>query len=266
MMFNKILTILAVIAVRCLHCVLEANTEPESWPFEIEVQHRPGTYWWCPGSAWDKEDIDWNLRKLKEGGISTVHIIPIYGAKGYEDHYIIYLSDEWVEKLQYILKKADSMGMQVDMTTGTGWCFGGPDLTKDHWAIKASMDRKTGKLKFESGRMVKRSAPGGEGHMLNPYSPGAVMSYLKRFDDALAECELLPRAQYHDSFEYGANWCPEMLDEFKKRRGYELRAHLKTLFGKDENADRASRIKYDYRLTVAELHREYIQTWAPASL
>ncbi len=30
--------------------------------------------------------------------------------------------------LQYILVKADALGMQIDMTTGTGWCFGGPDV------------------------------------------------------------------------------------------------------------------------------------------
>jgi len=34
------------------------------------------------------------------------------------------------------------------------------------------------------------------------------------------------------------------------------------LFGEEADAEKAGRIKYDYRLTVAELHQEFIQKWA----
>jgi len=244
----------------CDHYV-EVDSPSGNWPIKITVQHRPGTYWWCPGSAWDKENIDWNLQQLKAAGIGTVHIVPIYGAKGYEDRYLPFLSDKWLEMYQYILKKADSLGLQVDMTTGTGWCFGGPDLEKKQWDAKASLDKKTGKLKMNYDRMVKRAAPGGAGHMLNPFSPSAITFYLKRFDPVLKDGPLRPRAQYHDSFEYHANWSEELPKEFKKRRGYDIKDHLQTLFGSDENQDRTCRIKYDYRLTAAELHQEYIQIW-----
>jgi hypothetical protein len=254
--------ILCLLALCCLNHIARANTESNSWPFEILARHRPGTYWWCPGSAWDKENIDWNLENLKAGGIGTAHIVPIYSAKGYEDREITYLSEKWNDSLKYILNKADSLGMQIDMTTGTGWCFGGPDLPKDHWDTSASLDEKTGELTFWSSRMVKRPAPGGAGHMLNPYSAAAIRSYTKRFDKALKGCTLLPRAQYHDSFEYLGNWCVEMPDEFRKRRGYDLNSHLRTLFGNSDANDKTRRIKYDYRLTVAELHLEFIQIWA----
>jgi len=259
---NPSKAILGLIVLCCLNLVAQANTESDSWPFEIAVVHRPGTYWWCPGSAWDKESIDWNLENLKAGGIGTAHIVPIYGAKGYEDRSITYLSDKWIDSLRYILKKADSLGMQIDMTTGTGWCFGGPDLPERYWDTRASLDEKTGKLMFWSSRMVKRPAPGGAGHMLNPYSPGAIKSYIERFEKALKGCELPPRAQYHDSFEYLGNWCSEMPDEFKKRRGYDLNSHLRTLFNNSNESDTTRRIKYDYRLTAAELHLEFIESWA----
>ncbi|MBN2377122.1 MAG: hypothetical protein JXD22_12015 [Sedimentisphaerales bacterium] len=243
-------------------CGVRAQADKGSWPFEITVLHRPGVYWWCPGSAWDAESIDWNLENLKAGGIGTAHIIPIYGAKGCEERYITYLSEKWIESLQYILKKAESLGMQIDMTTGTGWCFGGPDLAQEHKDTIARMDEKTGKLSFSARRMVKRAAPGGSGNMLNPFSQGAITAYLERFDKALEGLEHLPRAQYHDSFEYMGNWCSEMPVEFAKRRGYDLNDHLQSLFGKDEDKDRSSRVKYDYRLTAAELHREFIETWS----
>jgi len=258
---NSCAMILGLITMCCV-CVGNVDSATDNWPLEITVQHHPGTYWWAPGSAWDKESIDWNLENLKEGGIYTVHIVPIYGAKGYEDRYIPFLSDKWVDSLQYILQKADSLGMQVDMTTGTGWCFGGPDLDKNHVDMQASLDENTGDLNIATNRMVKRAAPGGAGHMLNPFSHAAIAAYLERFDKALDGCNVMPRAQYHDSFEYNANWCAEMPDEFLKRRGYDLTPHIKTLFGKDETIENTARIKYDYRLTAAELHQEFIQYWA----
>lgn len=260
-MRNSSAAFLCVLTMCFSHPLAQAVTQSGNWPFEIGVEHRPGTYWWCPGSAWDRESIDWNLENIKAGGIGTAHIIPIYGAKGYEDRYIAYLSGKWIDSLQYILKKADSLGMRIDMTTGTGWCFGGPDLPSDHWDTTASLDKRTGKLTFRSSRMVKRPAPGGAGHMLNPFSRRAITSYIERFDKALAGCERLPRAQYHDSFEYSGNWCAEMPDEFRKRRGYDLNDHLEALFGRGEQSDTAARIKYDYRLTAAELHLEFIKSW-----
>ena len=255
-----VMAILSVVC--CLHCKVVAKAGQGNWPFEITVAHRPGTYWWCPGSAWDTESIDWNLENLHAGGIGTAHIVPIYGAKGYEDRYITYLSKEWVDSLQHVLQKAETLGMQIDMTTGTGWCFGGPDLAPAHQDTRASLDKKTRELSFSTRRMVKRAAPGGEGHMLNPFSQGAITAYVDRFDKALKGLDILPRAQYHDSFEYQANWCAELPGEFARRRGYDLTDHIETLFGEDKDKDRASRIKYDYRLTAAEMHREYIETWA----
>jgi hypothetical protein len=254
--------ILCLLTLCCVNHVTRANTDSGRWPFQITAVHKPGTYWWCPGSAWDTESIDWNIENLKAGGIGTAHIVPIYGAKGYEDRNINYLSEKWIDSLKYILKKADALGMQIDMTTGTGWCFGGPDLPRDYWDTRASLDERTGEPAFWSRRMVKRAAPGGAGHMLNPYSSKAITFYVERFDKALKECTLLPRAQYHDSFEYSGNWCKEMPEEFRKRRGYDLNNYLRALFRNGDVNDTTRRIKYDYRLTIAELHLEFIRKWA----
>jgi len=54
-----------------------------------------------------------------------VHIIPIYGAKGYESRYIDYLSPKWMEMLRHTVTEAQRLDLGIDMTTGTGWCFGG---------------------------------------------------------------------------------------------------------------------------------------------
>ena len=108
-----------------------ADAPPASlpaWPFQIGAGQRPGTYWWCPGSAFNKDDIDYNLQRFRDGGFGFVHMIPIYGARGAEDRDITYLSPQWMEMLNHTVRKAQALGLFVDMTTGTGWCFGGPNV------------------------------------------------------------------------------------------------------------------------------------------
>ena len=69
-----------------------------SWP-ALEQSCKPWTYWWWMGSAVDKESITALLEDFSQAGMGGVHIIPIYGAKGYEDDYLDYLSPEWMEML-----------------------------------------------------------------------------------------------------------------------------------------------------------------------
>ena len=241
-----------------------ARQQP-GWPFQIGAGQRPGTYMWSPGSAFTKDDIDYNLQRFNEAGFGFVHIIPIYGARNATKSYINYLSPQWMEMLDHSVRKARALGMFVDMTTGTGWCFGGPNLPAD--AVDApirSYDAQNNTFKQDRPKDVKRPAPGGAGPMVNAFSPRAMALYLERFSKAFDESKAaMPRAQYHDSFEYQGNWCPELPDEFKARRGYDLREHLASLFDKNFSGDKdqLARVKCDYRQTLAELHREFIQCW-----
>jgi hypothetical protein len=84
-----------------------ADAPPASlpaWPFQIGAGQRPGTYWWCPGSAFTKDDIDYNLQRFRDGGFGFVHMIPIYGARGAEDRDITYLSPQWMEMLNHTVR------------------------------------------------------------------------------------------------------------------------------------------------------------------
>jgi hypothetical protein len=179
--------------------------------------------------------------------------------------------------------------MWVDMTTGTGWCFGGPDIpealgcakveitTKE---LKAGEDLRANLPQYTQAtatfdktmyvasmvptkRMVKRSAPGGAGLMMNPFSAAALDAYLPRFDEAFkAYTGPVPRAMYHDSYEYDGHWAPELLDEFEKRRGYNLAEHLPALAGQG-SPDDVARVKCDYRETLSDMLVEgFIQRWA----
>lgn len=101
-----------------------------AWP-TIGIQQKPWAYWWWMGSAVDKTNLTRELTRYQAAGYGGVHIIPIYGAKGWETNYIQYLSPRWMEMLGYTVSEARRLGMDVDMTTGTGWCFGGPRVTDE---------------------------------------------------------------------------------------------------------------------------------------
>lgn len=109
---------------------------------------------------------------------------------------------------------------------------------------------------------VKRAAPGGAGNVVDPFSTAAIDTYLARFTEAFrGYAGAMPRAQFHDSYEYfGANWTPDFLGEFSRRRGYDLRSRLPELAG-DGDPDTAARVREDYRRTIGELHQAYIARW-----
>src|SRR6478736_699718 len=104
--------------------VVAQTASSGQWP-AITREQRPWAYWWWMGSAVDKANLTRELTRYRAAGYGGVHIIPIYGAKGWETNYISYLSPQWMEMLDYTVREAKRLDLGVDMTTGTGWCFGG---------------------------------------------------------------------------------------------------------------------------------------------
>ncbi len=108
-------------------------------------------------------------------------------------------------------------------------------------------------------RMVKRAAPGDEGHVPDHFSPEAMRHYFGRFDEAFAGRDLSGfRAFFNDSYEVDdgtrgeANFTPKFFEEFKSRRGYDLRDHLPALFAASAS-DETNRLLCDYRETISDL-------------
>ena len=99
-----------------------------AWP-PITKECRPWSYWWWMGSAVDTTNLTHELQRYADAGWGGVHIIPIYGAKGWESNAIPYLTPRWMEMLRFTVTEAQKRGLGVDMTTGSGWCFGGPHVT-----------------------------------------------------------------------------------------------------------------------------------------
>ena len=127
---KKILPLLFLVAIGMTSIFAAPADDPLAWP-PITSQTKPWAYWWWLGSAVDKTNLTKELQRYHDAGLGGVHIIPIYGAKGFESKYIKYLSPEWMDMLGWTVSEANRLGMGVDMTTGTGWCFGGPQVTDE---------------------------------------------------------------------------------------------------------------------------------------
>src|SRR5580698_7949887 len=101
-----------------------------SWP-PLTSQNKPWLWWWWPGSAVDPANIANQLQTFQDAGLGGVQVIPIYGIHGGEADYINFLSPQWMQMLNDTITDAHRLGMGADMALETGWCFGGPTISKD---------------------------------------------------------------------------------------------------------------------------------------
>lgn len=109
------------------------------WP-DVTKEMKPWTRWWWLGSAVDKQNIQREIGMFEKAGFGGVEVTPIYGAKGYESRYIQFLSAQWMDMLDYTTKQAAQHQMGVDMNLGTGWPFGGPQVSEQLAATKLFLD------------------------------------------------------------------------------------------------------------------------------
>lgn len=300
------------------------ETQETDWP-RITKESKPWTRWWWMGSDVDSVNLTYNLEALSKAGIGGVEITPIYGVKGREEHYIDYLSPGWMNMLTFTIAETSRLGLGVDMNNGTGWPFGGPEVSLEDAATKAFFQEyevrggqqlseiitvrderqkelayldkliayaedgeksdltdsvsPEGKLNWtapqgkdcklialfigKTRQEVKRAAPGGQGYVLNHFDKEAVIRYFEKFDKAFAESKTpFPNTFFNDSYEvYGADWTPDLLEQFKKRRKYKLQDYFPELLAKGKT-EISARVIADYRETIGEMLKEnFTQPW-----
>ncbi len=272
------------------------------WP-DIESTHKPWTRWWWHGNAVDSSEIARHLKLFADAGIGGVEITSIYGVRGQEEKSIPYLSNAYLDILNFTAENANQLGLGVDIPPGSGWRCGGLGLPEEcadavvvitvdtvrigeTWEkdfdnppqalVAFSDDQKIDLTSVVdnnhiswsppdgvwsiysltqrwSGAKVKRPAPGGEGLSFNPYSITSTKKMLEPLSAAFCKLDQKNiRCIFHDSFEYSGNWMPEFLDEFEKRRGYDVREFLPELTSNVDN-EIVRRVKCDYRETISDL-------------
>jgi len=278
--------------------------------------------WWWFGPAVDKSELEREMRLMKEGGIGGFEVQPVYpvalddAAGGIKT--LPFLSDEFLGALRFTSAKARELGLRMDLTLGSGWPFGGPQVPVSQAAgklryvhvrvpeasrripvpeigsgekliaifmaraqgqsvvaesLREIEDTKEGAVQVpaglegpqeviffissRTGMMVKRPAVGAEGFVLNHYDRPAVESYLKNVGDRLMQAFGAdpPHAIFCDSLEvYDSDWTDDFLDEFRRRRGYDLKPHLPALVM--DLGPQTAAIRHDWGRTLTELCEE----------
>lgn len=171
------------------------------------------------GNQVDSAGLAMNLDSLNGAGFGGVHIIPIYGKKGEKGPAL--LSEDFNRMVLLTIRLAHQRCMFVDLTLGSGWPYGGPDIPVAYRAkqvIPVISRRTWPKLKPDqlavahytsndsinwlflpsadssvaaryhmiiaqqpTYQQVKRAAPGGEGYVIDHFNPDALQYYLQRF-------------------------------------------------------------------------------------
>ncbi|HKP86914.1 MAG TPA: glycosyl hydrolase [Blastocatellia bacterium] len=278
--------------------------------------------WWWFGPAVTKSEIEREMRLMKEGGIGGFEVQPVYpltaddAATGIKN--LPFLSDEFIDALRFASEKARESGLRFDLTLGSGWPYGGPQVSISESASRLRVERvklapgarraqspgisagekllavflvrlqekgaaiesvreiteiKDGAARLpeglegshevqffiasRTGMQVKRPAVGAEGFVLDHLDRRAVDNYLKKVGDRLMQAfgDQPPYAIFCDSLEvYNSDWACDFLEEFQKRRGYDLKPHLPALVG-DAGAKTLA-IRHDWGKTLTELLNE----------
>jgi len=94
--------------------------------------------WWWFGPAVTKPELEREMRVMKEGGIGGIEVQPVYPLslddpeKGIRN--FPFLSDEYLDALRFVSAKSRELGLRMDLTLGSGWPFGGPQVSIDQAA------------------------------------------------------------------------------------------------------------------------------------
>jgi hypothetical protein len=108
-----------------------------------------------------------------------------------------------------------------------------------------------------TAQQVKRPAVGAEGFVLDHYDRAAIENHLKHAGERMLNAlgKNPPYAVFSDSLEvYGSDWTGDLLDEFRKRRGYDLTPYLPALVG--DIGEKTADVRHDWGKTLTELANE----------
>jgi hypothetical protein len=227
--------------------------------------------WWWFGPSQTKTELEREMRMMKAGGIGGFEVQATYPLQ-LEGNYK-YMSPEFLDALKFTGEKAKELGLRMDLTLGSGWPYGGPHILPQ-WAagrLRTSQGAPSPSpgdklivtidgLNFwagHTGQTVKRPAVGAEGWVLDHYSRAALDAHFKAVGEPLLKAleKTPPYAIFSDSLEvYNADWTPNLLDEFQKRRGYSLTPFLPSLA--QDTGENAPAVRHDWGLTLSELADE----------
>jgi hypothetical protein len=110
-------------------------------PDDVRIMMR----WWWFGPTVTRAGLEHEMRLMKDGGIGGFEIQPVYPlvlddpAQNLVTH--PFLSDAFIEDVRFAAQKARELGLRVDLTLGSGWPYGGPQIGITQAAGKLRIER-----------------------------------------------------------------------------------------------------------------------------
>src|SRR6185295_12074958 len=101
--------------------------------------------WWWFGPAVTRPELEREMKVMKQGGIGGFEVQPVYpvvlddAATGIQT--LPFLSDGFIDALRFTSQKARELGLRVDLTIGSGWPYGGPQVSIGEAAGKLRVER-----------------------------------------------------------------------------------------------------------------------------
>lgn len=130
-----------------------------------EVTSQLFVRWWWNGNKLTKEEISRELDIMKQAGIGGVEINPISFPKAEDPTNtpeIEWLSEEWLDMLEYALNEAKARGIICDMIIGSGWPFGGEFLPREEQTQMTTIESipvKGGKFRLSISEVLDSVEP-----------------------------------------------------------------------------------------------------------
>src|SRR5258708_29260796 len=109
-------------------------------------ESRPMVRWWWFGPFVTPEEIEAEMRRMKEGGLGGFELAVVYPmalddpASGLRNER--YLSPGFLDKVAFASRKARELGLRMDVTIGSGWSYGGTYITPDLAAARLRSERR----------------------------------------------------------------------------------------------------------------------------
>src|SRR5215468_3457680 len=101
--------------------------------------------WWWFGPAVTKQELEREMRLMKEGGIGGFEVQATYPLAPDDPALKIknlpYLSDDFIDALRFTSAKAKELGLRMDLTLGSGWPYGGPSVSIEDAASTLRAER-----------------------------------------------------------------------------------------------------------------------------
>ena len=101
--------------------------------------------WWWFGPSVTRQQLEVEMRRMKEGGIGGFEVQPVYPlaiddqTRGIRNYH--YLSPEFLDMVGFTSRQARELGLRMDITLGSGWSFGGPYIPLALAAARLRSDR-----------------------------------------------------------------------------------------------------------------------------